>query len=571
MLAAASPSLAPSSATATGSPALGGGGGGGGGGADRRLAAYKNRGQMKADEFRRRREEETVELRRQKKEESMAKRRTVAHSILDDDDDADADAALAAGVLVSGGAQDLAALIQAVNSHDPAVYTPATAAIRKILSKGKSECPSLARNPPIQDVIDSGIVPRLVSFLRSPDGTLQFEAAWALTNIASGSSSQTQTVLENNAVPVFVELLSSPNVEVREQAVWALGNIAGDSARCRDYVLGCGALGPMLEILRNPVRPSMARNATWTLSNFCRGKNPYPDWNVVRPALGALETLLYSNDEEVLIDACWALSYVSDGANDKIQAVIEARVVPRLVQLLQHSSPAVQTPALRTIGNIVTGDDAQTQYAIDHGVLPALGQLMASPKDNIRKEACWTISNITAGNSVQIDAVIDANLIPPLINILQTGEFKSRKEACWAISNATSGGLAKPDQIRHMVTQGCIKPLCDVLHLSDNKIVSVALDGLENILKVGDIDRPQHDGVNVYADHVEAAGGLNMLCELQQHSNEDIYKKCYQLIDKYFNDEDEDGLDTSQQIDESGNFTFGGADFAAQQQQAFRF
>ena len=69
--------------------------------------------------------------------------------------------------------------------------------------------------------------------------------------------------------------------------------------------------------------------------------------------------------EQVLTDACWALSYLSDGQNDKIQAVIEAGVCQRLVELLIHSSPAVQTPALRTVGNIVTGDDLQTQVSED--------------------------------------------------------------------------------------------------------------------------------------------------------------------------------------------------------------
>ena len=53
-----------------------------------------------------------------------------------------------------------------------------------------------------------------------------------------------------------------------------------------------------------------------------------------KPALPALERLIHSNDEEVLTDACWALSYLSDGTNDKIQAVIEAGVCPRLVELL---------------------------------------------------------------------------------------------------------------------------------------------------------------------------------------------------------------------------------------------
>ncbi|KAF9609065.1 hypothetical protein IFM89_012505 [Coptis chinensis] len=61
---------------------------------------------------------------------------------------------------------------------------------------------------------------------------------------------------------------------------------------------------------------------------------PQPPFELTKPALPVLERLIHSNDEEVLTDACYALSYLSDGTNDKIQAVIEAGVCPRLVELL---------------------------------------------------------------------------------------------------------------------------------------------------------------------------------------------------------------------------------------------
>jgi hypothetical protein len=309
-------------------------------------------------------------------------------------------------------------------------------------------------------------------------------------------------------------------------------------------VLQFGTLTPLLQQLIQNAKASLLRNATWTLSNLCRGK-PQPSFELVRPSLPVLSQLIHSQDVEVLTDACWALSYLSDGPNEKIQVVIESGVCRRLVELLNHPSLSVQTPALRTIGNIATGDDLQTQIITNCSVLPSLLTLLRSGvKRAIRKEACWTISNITAGNKDQIQAVIGAGIIPPLIKQLANGEADVSKEAAWAISNATSGGSA--EQINYLVKKGCIRPMCDLLALADVKTITVALEGLENILKAGDHEAKQEGGTstNRMCILIEEAGGLSKIQQqFQQHENHDTYEKAKHVLEVYF--EAEEGGETN--------------------------
>ncbi|OVA16734.1 Armadillo [Macleaya cordata] len=503
-----------------------------------------------ADEARRRREDNLLEIRKNKREDSLLKKRR--EGLLQFQQSADP--SLLAPPGIEKKLESLPVMVQGVWSDNPVLQLESTTQFRKLLS--------IERSPPIEEVIKAGVVPRFVEFLERHDlPQLQFEAAWALTNIASGTSEHTRVVIEHGAVPKFVQLLSSSSDDVREQAVWALGNVAGDSPSCRDLVLGHGALLPLLGQLNEHSKLSMLRNATWTLSNFCRGKPPAP-FEQVKPALPALQHLIHSSDEEVLTDACWALSYLSDGTNDKIQAVIDANVCPRLVELLLHPSATVLIPALRTVGNIVTGDDAQTQFVIDNQVLPCLYQLLTqNHKKSIKKEACWTISNITAGNREQIQAVIDANIILPLVHLLQHAEFDIKKEAAWAISNATSGG--SHEQIQFLVSQGCIKPLCDLLACPDPRIVTVCLEGLENILKVGEADKElgKNGGVNIYAQVIDECEGLDKIENLQSHDNNEIYEKAVKILERYWVEDEEE----EQNVQDGGDGTQQGFNFGSSQ------
>jgi len=283
------------------------------------------------------------------------------------------------------------------------------------------------------------------------------------------------------------------------------------------------------------------------------------DFKLVAPGLSVLANLILMNDTETLTDACWALSYLSDDSgpdNKKIQAVVSTGVAQRLIQCLQHSSSAVQVPALRTVGNIVTGNDTQTQLIMNCNPLPALLGMMSARKKSIRKEACWTLSNMTAGNAEQIQMVIDANVFQPLIELVRSAEFDIQKEAAWALSNATSGG--SPQQIRFLAKCNAISALCSLLICQDTKITMVAMEGIENMIRVGQ-KGADNTGTNDLADLVEECGGLDHLETLQRHDNDEVYQRAVKILTEYFDSEsDDEGAGMAPQV-EGNQFTFGGA------------
>jgi importin subunit alpha-6/7 len=487
--------------------------------ADRRNSMYKKG--IDKEACTRRREETTIRIRKNKRTEQLLKRRNIKSQREPIDTAAAASAAQTSGLEAT--LNGLPALAKAIKSGPPELQFQAVRMVRKLLSK--------EHDPPVQAVLDQDIISHLVKFLARED--TMFEAAWALTNIAS--TEHTHVVVDAGACPHLVNLLRASNPEVREQAAWCLGNIAGDNTKYRDFLLSeTPCLNNVLMNIKEPANESLLRNVTWSLSNLCRGK-PKPQLAHIKPAFPALRHLLSIADEEVVTDACWALSYVSDGEDARIEEVIKSGAVPLLVNLMGKSQKLnIMTPALRTIGNIVSGNDRCTQHCLDNNLLQILSVLINHQKKAVRKETCWALSNITAGTQSQIHQVAQyPGLLANLISHVRDSEWDVKKEAAWAVANMTT--TATPDIVCKVVDAGALGPLIKLLDVKDSKIVNVALEAIESILKTG-----RKCNRSDFEDSLEKEGGLDMLEELQHHESTKIYEKTLKILETYFADDDND-------------------------------
>lgn len=93
--------------------------------------------------------------------------------------------------------------------------------------------------------------------------------------------------------------------------------------------------------------------------------------------------------------------------------------------------------------------------------------------------------------------------------------------------------------------------------------MTVCLEGLENILKVGEADREMgmNNGINIYAQAIDDCDGLDKIENLQTHDNNEIYEKAVKILERYWAEEDEE----EQNLQENGNAEQQGFNFGTNQ------
>ncbi len=93
----------------------------------------------------------------------------------------------------------------------------------------------------------------------------------------------------------------------------------------------------------------------------------------------------------------------------------------------------------------------------------------------------------------------------------------------------------------YLVEQGCIDPIFELISSTvDNNIMTVALEGVENLLKAGRrLQACYRLERNPFVAAVEACSGLDKLQQLQEHESEEVYVKANWILREYFNGEED--------------------------------
>lgn len=419
---------------------------------------------MVTDNRKQRREEQQILLREKKRSELLNKKRITATEVDE--------------TTISNFKKKKEMLY----SKDPKEVAEGIVRFRKALS--------IEHSPPIQPIIDAGLVPRFVELLSSSNilyshadektaKQIRTEAAWALTNIASGNTEQTQTILDYGAIPLFADMLRENDEDIVDQAAWAFGNISGDSEKMRDASINCDALKIIICLIKvlvsNNKSLKILRNATWLISNLNRGLNPPPKIENVQNSLEVLKDLIIYNDEDVRNDALWAISYIANNEKEISGKLFEGNFIENLFDNLKNfnnfSTLKIIHPTIRTIANLVGASDDFIDKLIEMGLIPIFEDIFENynqnKSDKLKKEICWIFSTIAHGTESHVSALLLAN-IPNLLYETSGMSTYIKSEACDALCYLTQYCEKNYDHFEICLSGQYFRFLNDCLQSFDN-------------------------------------------------------------------------------------------------------
>ena len=303
--------------------------------------------------------------------------------------------------------------------------------------------------------------------------------------------------------------------------------------------------------------PSVQTPALRTVGNIVTGDDLQTQIIINFSALPCLLALLGNPKKGIRKEACWTISNITAGNKDQIQSVVDANIVPPLVNLLNSAEFDIRKEAAWAISNATSGGtpiqikSASARENNFRGRAPSRDapNVAAPPRPRLprtlrplRADSRRRGRGAAATPSPRTRDVAAAASPRPRLRGLSalSAEYPRRGRGVAAIRQRDTE-RSRPRARRFLVSQVCIPPLCELLSVADVKIIIVALEALENILKVGDAEaKTTPGGHNVMANHIADSEGLKKIEDLQQHDNNDIYEKAVRILETYFGVDEED-------------------------------
>jgi len=190
------------------------------------------------------------------------------------------------------------------------------------------------------------------------------------------------------------------------------------------------------------------------------------------------------------IESVCALTNISTGTTQHVEAVVAAGAIPPLVKLLTTSDGDVKEHAILTLGNIACAGPSCRDLLLTTGVLPPLFDICVTNTEiSLLRSATWLLAQLCASHPPPTVEQMQFTL-PVLARLLSSIDKVVLKNAGCGLAY-----LARNDpQIQCIINTGVTQRLVELLVHSSKAVKKVALRTVRHIRRT--------TSVVVYAPHI---------------------------------------------------------------------
>ncbi|XBI98848.1 hypothetical protein VPH35_019039 [Triticum aestivum] len=103
----------------------------------------------------------------------------------------------------------------------------------------------------IQDALDAGVCPQLIKLLMHASANILLPVITSLARISAGDDTQVQAVIDADVMNHVIVLLKTSETDLKKEAAWAISNAAsGGSSNQIQYLVSRGCLEPLCNVLK---------------------------------------------------------------------------------------------------------------------------------------------------------------------------------------------------------------------------------------------------------------------------------------------------------------------------------
>lgn len=409
-----------------------------------------------------------------------------------------------------------------------------------------------SEEPPYLPIRRLNALPLLVSALNASSTQLKTEALWSLAVMADGDFPSCQQLLQH-VTDLLPFLNGDGGPDLAELAAWIFRSLCLTS-EVETQFSQIDVATPLtrwffdcMDINEGEFPTDVSLTAAWALCSLISHSPSSRQRLLNLPHFTLrLSNLLAVENGRVVMEAAWLIAYLAAADDHHLFALIEANVMPHLVDVLKRSLQAshpdldqvheLLTPILRSIGNIVAGiskDHVRELVLYENGImLSCFSACLGSEHRGIQKEACKTLSNIAAGSDRStIEILVNSAVLDPLLSFICQAAFDIKREAAFVIANICFNDTSpNVDLLKFLLNkeQRLLLGFVSLMKGVDVEAVKLGLDFTQLVL----------EKIEEGAHKVEEVDGIDAMEQLQfREVPTELQDLSAFLVDTYFGED----------------------------------